>query len=158
MTQTQIVIIFILLLGIGISLLANNFIHSLVVNLFLHNDSLSVISTRMIGFALVISSVLFILRMYDICIIILCFLLVIFTFLVMRGKTRAQLAARKRKQELIDIHQNEVQARMNKIQHLRDKLDAKQQTRVSRNISHLRRSKWDDGRPTNQEIIEEFSK
>ncbi len=50
-------------------------------------------------------------------------------FLAMRGKTKAQLSARKKKQELIDIHQSEIQARMNRIQQLRDKLDHKHENK-----------------------------
>jgi len=161
LTQTQIIIIFILLLGVGLSLSANNFIHSLVVNICLHNDPLSIISTRIIGLVLIMSSILFIIGMYDICLIILSLVLIVFTFLVMRGKTKAQLSARKKKQELIDIHQSEIQARMNRIQQLRDKLDHKHETKTTRPISpisRMKRGKWDDGRPTNQEIIDEFSK
>lgn len=157
MTQTQIILIFILLLGVGLSLSANNYIHSLVINIFLHHDPLSIIATRVIGLVLIVSSLLFLMGMYDICLIILSVVFIIFTFLVIRGKTKAQRSVRQRQQELIKIHKNEVQARMHRMQQLRNKMDNKQKMRHVSPLLRMNR-KWDDGRPTNQEIIDEFRK
>lgn len=158
MTHTQIIIGFIVLLAIGLSLSANNVIHSLVVNLFLYNDPLTNKFTRIMGVILILSSILFIVGAYDICMIVISFVLIVFIFLIIRSRNKSRDEKEKRKQELIKMHLSEVDEKMQKIQQLREKLETNQTTKTTRSISNIKRSRWDDGRPTNKEIIEEFKK
>lgn len=157
MNHTQIVICFITLLIVGLSLSANNFIHSLIVNVFFYNDSLSKNITRILGLMLILSSVLLIINAYNLCIILIFIVLITLIFLLIRGKNKSRDVKEKMKQELIDIHLSEVEAKMKKLEHLREKLENNQNT-SSKTISSIKKSRWNDGRPTQKEMIEEFNK
>lgn len=157
MSHTQVIIAFIILLTFGLALSANNLTHSIIVNIFLYNDSLSNNLTRIQGLILVLSSILLVLGAYNICIVLILFVLISFIFLIIRGKHKSKDAKEKKKQELIDLHMSEVDAKMRKLEQLRERME-NNQANTSKSISSIKKSRWDDGRPTSKEMIEEFNK
>ncbi|MCT4599249.1 MAG: hypothetical protein N4A50_15375 [Vallitalea sp.] len=157
MNHTQIVIYFITLLVVGLSLSANNFVHSLIVNVFFYNDSLSKNFTRILGLMLILSSILLIIGAYNLCIVLIFVVLITLIFLIIRGKNKSKGIKEKKKQELINNHLSEVATKMKKIEHLREKLDTSQNT-SHKSIKNIQKSRWNDGSPTQKEIIEGFNK
>jgi ABC-type bacteriocin/lantibiotic exporter with double-glycine peptidase domain len=106
---------------------------------------------------LILSSILLIIGAYNLCIVLIFVVLITLIFLIIRGKNKSKGIKEKKKQELINNHLSEVATKMKKIEHLREKLDTSQNT-SHKSIKNIQKSRWNDGSPTQKEIIEGFNK
>lgn len=116
-------IIFFILIIFGLNLSANNLVHSIIVKYFFYNMKFTNVTTRLMGILLLASSYFVIIGQYDLCLLIVLFVIIIFIFLTIRGRSQAMRDYEKIKKEKIDMYVNEVENRKRKIVEIRSRLE-----------------------------------
>jgi predicted membrane protein len=101
MISTQLLFLAIFLIILGTNMVANNLLHSLMVNYVFYNDKLSASMTRFLGFLMVIASLLLLLNYVDIFYILILFDCMLFIFLTLKGRNKSKLIKQKQLQKNI---------------------------------------------------------
>ncbi len=155
--DTYFVIIFsILFIFIGLILLANNTLNSIIVKKLFNNTAIAKFLTRLMGVCLIASTLFLITEQPTIAFSIVFFVILLFCFMTIKGKDSQKKMINEKKEEMLRSHQLEIAEKKAKINALREKVAQDNSPTTMNRISYKKKKAWNDGSLTNKELIEKF--
>lgn len=155
MTPIYTLLIAMIVLFIGINLAANNTLHSYIVGYIFYNDKMSHRVLSFIGISMLVSVVLFITHMtlYAVFINILC--MIIFIYLSIRGRSKAQSIKKSKREQTQQAYNAEIQRKKMEIAEIRKnkKQELEGGKGKSKSLKDMKKEAWNDGSLSNQDMI-----
>jgi len=159
--QPELIFMFtILLLFLGINLLANNTLHSAILNALFYNDTISRTMIRILGLGFITSALLLVLGLSTYTFFTVSFVTLVFIYLLIKGRSKSALVKEQRRAEVMRAYNQEI---MNKKRQIEDMRRAKEKAllmaekkKKQKNVQEIKEKLWDDGSMTNKELIDQF--
>lgn len=160
MSPVYMLLIGMIMLLVGINLAANNTLHSYIVKYVFYDDKMSYTIIRFIGLAILGSVLLLILGMQAYALVIVIISGILFIFLSIRGRSRAQHMLNQKRIESQRLYNEEIKRRRMEIDELKKQKreELEKDKGKSQSISDIKKKMWDDGSMTNQDLIKNLKK
>lgn len=159
MSPINTILISMVVLIIGINFAANNTLHSYIVGYIFYDDSVSKKVLRLIGILMLLSVVLLLIGLTSYALLVNVLGLIIFVFLAIRGRSKAQAVIRYRKEAAQKAYNEEIKKKKMEIAQIRDKKQKElNEKKKPQSVHDMKKAMWNDGKMTNKEMIEKLKK
>lgn len=160
MSPVNILLVSMVILIIGINLAANNTLHSYIIGYIFYDDSMSNKILRFIGILMLVSVVLLLMNKLSYAVLINLLCLMVFVFLAIRGRSKAQAIIKHKREEAQNAYNEEIKKKKIEIAQIKQKKKAEMEDKKGKpqSISDMKKAMWNDGKMTNKEMIENLKK